>query len=65
MILVCVESCKERRCRPWWTWLEVVRKDMKKFGITSKAALDRNTWWMNIHKADLDSEESVGWLSLC
>lgn len=42
--LVCIKGCKKRIGRPKLTWMEVVRRDMEKLGITSHVTLDRNNW---------------------
>ena len=34
------------------TQMEIVRKDMKKLGMTSEVALYRNTWQTRIHKGN-------------
>lgn len=50
--LVCADGCRQRIERPKLIWMEIVRKDMKKLGLTSEVALDRNTWWIRLHIDD-------------
>lgn len=55
---------KKRRGSSKVTWIEIVRKDMEKFGITSEMTLNRNTWRMRAHKPTRNSLEKAWWLWL-